>query len=260
MLAGAKDPPSRHAPNLPAELDAVVMTALALDPTDRFASAQEMAEMLRRVVPPAFATDVGRWVEEVAGEGLAQRGAALADIESSSGMATVPPPVSAAKLATRPERAVVAGAAPVLPRDVGEDDAPTVASQPSSLSVETPRPSVASAWRSRRTRLAGVVGAAVLLAAAIAVLAWRGSGASSTAAAGASATVAASAPSTPAPQAPPSAPEPDSSASASSGVSSAPVAATAAAPATTARPASTVAKPRHPPKPAGSSFRFAQPD
>ena len=56
----------------PRALDALVMRALALDPADRFASAQEMAEVLLRVVPPAFPTDVGTWVEEVAREALAR--------------------------------------------------------------------------------------------------------------------------------------------------------------------------------------------
>ncbi len=91
VLAGAKDPPSRHAPNLPAGLDALVMKALAPDPTARFATALEMAERLLRVVPPAFPTAVGAWCEQAARAPLAKRWALLAEIESRSGVAPVRP-------------------------------------------------------------------------------------------------------------------------------------------------------------------------
>jgi serine/threonine-protein kinase len=91
VMAGVQDPPSRHAPNLPAGLDDLVMTALARDPADRFASAQDMAAMLLRVVPPAFPTTVGKWVQEAASEAIERRGTELAEIESYSGVATVVP-------------------------------------------------------------------------------------------------------------------------------------------------------------------------
>jgi eukaryotic-like serine/threonine-protein kinase len=60
------------------------MKGLAREPDDRFATAREMAEELVHVVPPAFATAVSGWVEEVAHEPLALRATMLAEIESGS--------------------------------------------------------------------------------------------------------------------------------------------------------------------------------
>jgi serine/threonine protein kinase len=176
VLAGAKEPPSSVVPSLSPELDAIVMKALAPEPEARFATAEAMAELLRRVVPPAFPTDVGRWVDQVASEAIAQRGALLAEIESSSGVVQVPVPSS--RRAPRSLRAAIARPQP----KEGEDDAPTIASQPSSLSVETPRPSVARAWRTRRARLAGAVGGAILLVVGVTAVVWRSGGSSSPAA------------------------------------------------------------------------------
>jgi eukaryotic-like serine/threonine-protein kinase len=174
VLAGAKDPPSHHAPDLPAALDALVLKALAPNPEDRFVSAMEMAELLLRVVPPAFPTDVGEWVREVAQEALAKRGVALAEIESSSGETSVP------TSGTDPKSSIRAGRP--SSKSIG-DDAPTIASQPSSLSVETPRHTVALA---RRASL--VVGAGLLFAASVAAaLVWRAASPSSQATPGASA-------------------------------------------------------------------------
>jgi serine/threonine protein kinase len=84
VLAGGSDPPSRHAPDIPPALDAFVLKALAVDPSRRFATAKEMAETLLRVVPPAFPTDVGAWVDQTAREALARREALLAEVESGS--------------------------------------------------------------------------------------------------------------------------------------------------------------------------------
>jgi serine/threonine protein kinase len=85
VLAGARDPPSRYTTDLPDGVDALVMKGLAREPADRFVSAREMAEALMRVLPPAFPLDVAAWVEDVARDALAQRGAQLAGIESDSG-------------------------------------------------------------------------------------------------------------------------------------------------------------------------------
>ncbi len=84
VLKGIKERPSVHAPGLPSGLDELVMKALSADPARRFATAPEMAEELKRVVPPAFPSDVGDWVNSVARPVLAQRGLLLAEIESRS--------------------------------------------------------------------------------------------------------------------------------------------------------------------------------
>jgi eukaryotic-like serine/threonine-protein kinase len=125
VLAGAVDPPSRHRRGLPPGLDAVVMKGLATDPGRRFATAREMADALQRALPPAFPTEVGAWVERVAHEGLTRRAAIVADIERRGSAG----PDSGATPTFDPLRDVVSD----------DDDEPTVASQPSSLSVETPK-------------------------------------------------------------------------------------------------------------------------
>ncbi|MGO8994048.1 MAG: protein kinase domain-containing protein [Polyangiaceae bacterium] len=188
VLEGAKDPPSYHAPNVPAQLDALVMKALASNPAARFASAQDMAETLLHAVPPAFPTDVGKWVEELARESLTKRGALLAEIESSSDRVTSPPARSSPAL-TRIERsggtrAPTKGAADVSTvlvhrgRDLN-DDVPTVASQQTSLSVETTPRLSAAPTRRRPTRPEALGAAGVLLVACIAAALWGRSGAPS---------------------------------------------------------------------------------
>jgi serine/threonine-protein kinase len=161
VLGGAKAPPSIHAPDVSPELDALVMKALAPDPDLRFQSAADMAATLASLVPPALQTEVGRWVEEAARDGLARRGAIVSEIESSSGFATVPP-------TSLPVRS---------PKQ--EDEAPTVASQPSSLSVETPRPGVLSRGRSRVLWVA-LLGGGLLAMGSVAVLRGRGTPATAT--------------------------------------------------------------------------------
>jgi len=84
VLQGATEPPSRYAPDLPPGLDALVMAGLDWDPAARFPSAIAMAKLLSCVVPPALPVDVGAWVEQVAGEALAERRAVLRNIERHS--------------------------------------------------------------------------------------------------------------------------------------------------------------------------------
>jgi serine/threonine-protein kinase len=90
VLQGATEPPSRYAPDLPPGLDALVMAGLDRDPAARFPSAVAMAKLLSCVAPPALAADVGAWVEEVAGEAVAERRAMLRNIERHSVKLPVP--------------------------------------------------------------------------------------------------------------------------------------------------------------------------
>jgi len=127
ILAGAREPPSRHRAGLPRGLDEVVMKGMAVDPDRRFATALEMAEALQAVVRPAFPNEVGAWVEQTAHEALAARAAAVADIERSSASGPLPLPEGFAA--------------------AGQDDATTnVASQSSNLSIETPHRGRAGAY------------------------------------------------------------------------------------------------------------------
>lgn len=72
VLHDSVAPPSEHAPDIPAELDAVVLRGLKRDPELRFASALEFAIALERV-GTASQSQASAWVMELAGEHLARR-------------------------------------------------------------------------------------------------------------------------------------------------------------------------------------------
>jgi serine/threonine protein kinase len=76
--------PSEFAEGLSPQLDEIVMKGLARDPSDRFATAREMAQALEEAAPPATSSVVGEWVEIMAGASLAKRAARIAEIESQS--------------------------------------------------------------------------------------------------------------------------------------------------------------------------------
>jgi serine/threonine-protein kinase len=86
--------PSELVPDVPAELEAVLMRGLAPAVEDRFATAREMCAALGRCgLAEAPAVVVGEWVENLAAEVLADRTAKIAAIASSSG--TLEMPISA---------------------------------------------------------------------------------------------------------------------------------------------------------------------
>lgn len=62
--------PSTVRPEVSAELDQVILKGLSRDPSQRYATAREMAQALEKVAPPAAARDVARWVDAKAGEAL----------------------------------------------------------------------------------------------------------------------------------------------------------------------------------------------
>ncbi len=92
VLQGKVDPPSLRTTGLPPELDEVTMRGLHRDPSKRYATAREMALALERACPPATATEVGAWVEAMAGPALARRARGVAEVERTS---TVSAPRSA---------------------------------------------------------------------------------------------------------------------------------------------------------------------
>jgi serine/threonine protein kinase len=164
VLAGAKIRPSRYAPDLPEGLDDLVMKGLKLDPESRFESAREMAESLARLVPPSQPAEVGAWVQEVAKESLAQRGALLAEIESDSGFGPAQPREEALALVSRVLR--------TAPRE-GDAVREDLGTQVSSVTPATPAPVGVTGGRSVRLRLAGAAAVAVVAVAGTAALIHR---------------------------------------------------------------------------------------
>ena len=90
ILRGAVEPPSKYAPGLSPQLDIVCMRALSRDPSLRYCSAREMALALERCEGIASPTDVGDWVERIAGGDLSTREERIAEIESNSAGLSVP--------------------------------------------------------------------------------------------------------------------------------------------------------------------------
>ncbi len=83
ILSGELVAPSTYSPSVPPEVDAVVMKGLEPQVEARFSSAREMARALQRVARVASASDVGEWVESVAGVNVQSRARKIAAIESS---------------------------------------------------------------------------------------------------------------------------------------------------------------------------------
>jgi eukaryotic-like serine/threonine-protein kinase len=252
VIAGPEGPPSRHTPNLPPELDALVLKALATNPVNRFATAREMADLLTRIVPPALATDVGSWCAEAASEALATRGAMVAEVESKSGITSIPPAAKQAQIVEAPTGSISApaGGTPAKPNDEagtsGVDQVPRL-SQPSSVSTTTTGPIPGLDRGVGRFVLAGgglVVGCVVALFIA------RGTNGQGRPPAVATSTPLASATSTPSAAPVPSPSEPTPSAASAPSASTPLVIASAAVARTTPPPAPPRTKQATPAKPA----------
>jgi hypothetical protein len=88
VIEGPTGPPSSEEPGVPAVLDAITMRALRRDPKERFATAREMAIAIEAAIGVVPHSEIGAWVWELGTDGLAVRARAVAEIESSPGIAT----------------------------------------------------------------------------------------------------------------------------------------------------------------------------
>jgi serine/threonine-protein kinase len=107
LQSGPIEPPSRHAPGIPPEVDAIVMRALAADPTRRFPTARAMAAALERSTPLATTLEVAAWVQSAAGREIAERAERIAAICATASVRTTAaggPPGQNAARQTRPAR------------------------------------------------------------------------------------------------------------------------------------------------------------
>lgn len=95
-------PPSTKVAGLRVAIDAAVMKGLEKDPKKRWQTAREFAAALERAMPTAPATDIGEFVESLAGATLNARARRVKEIESRSEIlpavrppsATIPAPRS----------------------------------------------------------------------------------------------------------------------------------------------------------------------
>jgi eukaryotic-like serine/threonine-protein kinase len=81
VLTGEVARPSTIAPEVPPELDEVVMRGLNRDPDARFETARDMARALEAVSTMATPSAIGEWVEATAGNALSVRSRIVSEIE-----------------------------------------------------------------------------------------------------------------------------------------------------------------------------------
>jgi eukaryotic-like serine/threonine-protein kinase len=79
---------------VPPEVDAIVLRALATDPTERWSAASVMADALQTALPPAGRAEVGAWVEAVA-----------VDVPEGPTSTAEPPPSSRVETTRKPKTA-----------------------------------------------------------------------------------------------------------------------------------------------------------
>ncbi len=158
ILQGKHVPPSTHRGELPPELDPVVMRGLDRDPEKRFGTAREMGAALEAVLPLAAPSAVAEWLETVAAEAIAKRGAQLAEIERASSKLTVAAPDD--DEATIPAPRTYPVSDPPPPADVSASQL-TAAPLSANVATSVPPASTAKGVSGRR---------ALLVAAAIAVV------------------------------------------------------------------------------------------
>ncbi len=84
VMAGKIVAPSKIVPGIPAELDAIVLRGLARDPAVRWPTARDFAMALERCTPVATSSEIGEWVQSIAGDVLAHRAALVSEIEGGS--------------------------------------------------------------------------------------------------------------------------------------------------------------------------------
>jgi eukaryotic-like serine/threonine-protein kinase len=152
--------PGRVVGSIPRELDAVVMRGLDPNPAARFPSAREMGQALQRVIPPATAYDVGDWVEATAGRMIAARATRVAMIARSAPSESGPRPLQT------DESSMPVSQFMLRTRETGSEQgfAAATGSSPSAVQQVVP-PS--------KGRVVLMLGALVLVAAAIGFVAFR---------------------------------------------------------------------------------------
>ncbi len=92
FLYGAVEAPAAVEPRVPEELNDIALRALSRDAADRFPTARHMARAITRSVRRASASEVGDWVESMAGDTLRSRAEIIATIDRSEAAVIGPAP------------------------------------------------------------------------------------------------------------------------------------------------------------------------
>jgi serine/threonine-protein kinase len=98
VLAALVTRPSKVAPDISPELDALVMRALSRDPNARFQNAEDMASALETIVAPADAQRVATWMRSLAGTSLDERANLVRALATQSSRKTPWPLIGAGAL------------------------------------------------------------------------------------------------------------------------------------------------------------------
>jgi serine/threonine protein kinase len=164
VLERRVEAPSTIVAGLPQELDAIALRALDRSPDRRFDTARSMALALEQAVPVASSTRVAHWIEAMVPERLARRAQTVAELERGSG--AIP-----ADATTPRRRSSTTTAAPA--RDAAPVEAVGASlSQVSSVSLATTRvrtePSRAPRLSVSPAGAVAAIGAALLVAVALA--------------------------------------------------------------------------------------------
>jgi serine/threonine-protein kinase len=131
VLEGATEPPSKKVAEVPPEIDAVVMKALAVDPAARYQTALEMAVDLERACSIATGRRVGEWLTDVAKDSLEERARYVADVESKQSLSDPDIQVS---VDGEPATKLVAMQAPLSTREPGSVSRAVVTAETMSAS------------------------------------------------------------------------------------------------------------------------------
>jgi eukaryotic-like serine/threonine-protein kinase len=165
VLRAVVPPPSEIAPQIPADLDRVVMRGLDRIALRRYATAHDMAVDLEQSVGLATPAEVGAWVRMLAHEELEERAAQIKEMESVSAQLK-----DMEKVAAQTQRTSL----PNLPADLRATIADVPSRTPSTTDVGEMRTDISSMAvapslpprrpRSRSAFLGGVAGVVALFA------------------------------------------------------------------------------------------------
>jgi len=198
VLAGNVPPPSREVPGLPPAIDAVVARGIHLEPTERYATAREMAADVERALGVASPTDVAEWVERCAQQDLSEQAQRVGEMERSDSqsswsmkaMRAVPALPDVAEPETRVKPLTGPALAPEDPR-----------SGVSSVSLSQTKPPVSSDAKRSKVAVAAIAACAFFVGIVVVIASTRSASKdSATAASAPLPPVASSAPSAPQPQ------------------------------------------------------------